>query len=51
MNKGRFPPFFFAVMLVFLVLLIILVTDHITGLGIFAKTARAARMPFYHFIF
>ena len=51
MQRGRFPPFFFAVMLVFLVLLILLVTDHITGAGILQKTAHAERMPFSKLIF
>lgn len=51
MQRGRFPPFFFAVMLVFLVLLILLVTDHITGAGLFSKTAHAERMPFSKLIF
>ena len=46
MQPGRFPPLFFVVMLVFLVLLIVLVTDHITGVGILEKTAHATRMPF-----
>ena len=51
MQRGRFPPFFFAVMLVFLVLLILLVTDHIVGAGIFPKIAHTDRLPFAELIF
>lgn len=51
MQRGRFPPYFFGVMFVFLILLIILVADHIAGTGIFPKTAHAERMPFADFIF
>jgi hypothetical protein len=51
MNSGRFPPYFFSVIFIFLILLIVLVADHIAGTGIFPQIARSEPMPIAHFTF